>query len=317
MDATGPFPYGNVEHIPYDQSWQAAVRAARPDVIYALLNWQALPLITEVLDAQLGIPLVFHFKEGPLVCRDPGLWPTFVRVLDASAGRVFIDAECRAWFDLALPGRIDPATTLVFDGDLPKIDWMGDAWAPKLSAADGDMHTVCTGRPLGIEPLDDLAAAGIHVHLYGASFHQGFPRWVRDGLAAGVLHLHPTVEPAGWVHELSQYDAAWFHVFESCNGGDLRRADWNALNVPARIGTYAAAGLPWILKDHRHSRVAVQSLAQAHDVGLFFRDYADLAAQCRDRARLADLGANMRAARREFPFDTHLDRLVALFRHVL
>src|SRR3712207_7931144 len=49
--------FGNVEDIPLDRSWRERVRAARPDVIYALLNIQAVPLIREVLEADLGIPL--------------------------------------------------------------------------------------------------------------------------------------------------------------------------------------------------------------------------------------------------------------------
>ena len=315
-DTTGPLPYGNVEDVPYDRCWPERVRAIQPDVIYALLNWQALPLIEEVLDARLGIPLVFHFKEGPFLALERGEWPRLLRVLAESDGVVFIDEECREWFALATDGLVDPAATFVLDGDLPKRDWMTDEWSPKLSARDGAIHTVCPGRPLGLDPFDALAAAGIHVHFYGEHFHQDFPNWTRAGLATGYMHLHPTVEPQDWTRELSRYDAAWFHVYDSVNGGDLRRASWDDLNLPARLGTYAAAGLPWILKDNRHSRVAVQTLARRHDVGLFIADFADLARQLRDRPRLAALTANMRAARYHFAFDTHIDDLVAFFRRV-
>ncbi|HYN88278.1 MAG TPA: glycosyltransferase, partial [Ardenticatenaceae bacterium] len=159
--------------------------------------------------------------------------------------------------------------------------------------------------------------AGIHVHFYGRHFQQWFPNWTRDGVATGYMHLYPTVEPADWVRELSQYDAAWFHIFESFNGGDLRRAHWDDLNLPARLGTYAAAGLPWILKDNRHSRVAIQSIAQHHDVGIFYKDFEDLTAQLRDRPRLEQLTANMRAARCEFAFDPFVDDLIALFRKAI
>ena len=316
-DSTGPFAYGNVTHIPFDEHWPEAVRVAAPDVIYGLLNWQALRLIDAVLDADLGIPLVFHFKEGPLACYDRGVWPTLMRVLRDSAAQVFIDEESREWLQLATDGQLDFSKTMILDGDLPKIEWMTDDWAPKLSAQDGRIHTVCSGRPLGIEPLADLAAAGITLHLYGVSFHQGFPNWVREGLAHGTLALHPTVEPCDWVRELSQYDAAWFHIYTSDNGGDLRRARWDDLNLPARVGTYAAAGLPWIMKDNRGHRVALQRIAQEHDIGVFFSDFAGLAAQLRDRARLAQLTTNVRACRTEFAFDTHADELIALFREAI
>lgn len=313
-DAAGPFPYGNIDDIPYDRRWPERVREIRPDVIYALLNWQAVSLIHEVLDARLDIPLVFHFKEGPFICQERGLWPALVRILAESDGRIFISPENLEWFQLATDGMLDPGATLILDGDLPKADWLAGDWMPKLSAADGQIHTVCPGRPLGLDPFDAIAAAGIHVHFYGEHFHQYFPNWTRTGLATGFMHIHPTVEPADWVGELSRYDAAWFHVFDSFNGGDLRRAHWDDLNLPARLGTYAAAGLPWILKDNRDSRVAIQGLALRYDVGLLFGDFADLAAQLRDRDRLARLTANMRAARADFAFDTHVDRLIAFFR---
>ncbi len=316
-DTAGPLPYGHIDAIPYDHAWRARVRALRPDIIYALLNWQALPLIAEVLDADLGIPLVFHFKEGPFICQEHGLWPTLMRALEESDGQVFINDECRDWFTLALDGQLDPEATLILDGDLPKIEWMTEEWAPKLSERDGQVHTVCAGRPLGLDPFAEIARADIHVHFYGDHFAQQHPVWTAAGLATGHLHPHPTVEPGDWVRELSRYDAAWAHVFASDNGGDLRRADWDDLNLPARLGTYAAAGLPWIVRDNRPSRVAVQRLAACYDVGVFFRDFADLGVQLRDRQRLADLTAHMRATRTAFAFDTHADAVVAFFRTIV
>ncbi len=316
-DATGPFPYGNVEDIPYDHQWIDRVRAAQPDVIYALLNWFAAPLIRDVLDARLDIPVVFHIKEGPFIALEHGLWPSLQRILCESDGQIFISPENRDWFQLALDQALDPAATLILDGDLPKQDWMTDDWAPKLSALDGEIHTVCPGRPLGLDPFEGIARAKIHVHFYGEHFQEWFPNWTRTSQATGFMHLHPVVGPEQWVSELSQYDAAWLHVFDSYNGGDVRRAHWDDLNLPARLGTYAAAGLPWIIKNNRPHTVAMQALAEQHNVGLFFKDFDDLAAQLRDRARVAQLNANMRAARPLFAFDTHVPELVQFFRRII
>ena len=316
-DSVGPYPFGNIQDIPYDRDWAERVRAIRPDIIYALLNWQALALIGAVLEADLGIPLVFHFKEGPFICQEHGLWPLLIRILGQSDGQIFINDESFEWFQLATGNLLDPARMLILDGDLPKADWLANEPLPKLSAQDGQIHTVCPGRPLGLEPFEAIAQAGIHVHFYGTRFQQQHPNWARAGLASGYMHLHPTVAPTDWARELSQYDAAWLHIFESVNGGDLRRAHWDDLNLPARLGTYAAAGLPWIMKDNRHSRVAMQSLAQRYDVGLFFSDFADLAAQLRDRERVAQLTTNMRASRHHFVFDSHISRLLAFFRQTI
>jgi hypothetical protein len=272
--------------------------------------------VSELLDARLGIPIVFHFKEGPFICLEHGTWPQLVRALRESDGRIFINQEMHDWFQLATDGAFDPETTFVLDGDLPKADWMTDEWAPKLSEADGEVHTVCPGRPLGLDPFEGLAAAGIHVHFYGRHFQQLFPNWTTSGLATGHMHLHDTVEPHEWTRELSQYDAAWLHVFESRNRGDLRQALWDDLNLPARLGTYAAAGLPWIMRDNSGARVAAQRIAEEGGFALTFRDFEHLGARLRERAELRRMTEAARAARRSFAFDTHVDALVAFFGRV-
>ena len=298
-DAAGPFPFGNIEEIPFRGDWKERVRAARPDVIYALLNWQALPLIEAVLDAGLDIPLVFHFKEGPHFCQTYGLWPALQRALTESEGQVLLSPESLEYLSRATPGGLDPARVLLLDGDLPLGAWMTDDWQPRLSAADGELHTVCCGRlMLDLETFDALVRAGVHLHLYGEQFHEDIRAWSKPGLDSGYLHLHPTVYPRDWVRELSRYDAAWMHVFRSANGGDMGQASWDDLNLPARIGAYAAAGLPWIMRDNGDACVATQRLAARYDVGVPFTTVQDLVQQLRDGPRLAALTASMRAARR-------------------
>lgn len=316
-DTTGPLSFGNVEDIPYDDEWVERVQGLQPDVIYAMLNWQAVPFLYEVIRANPGIPFVFHFKEDPFICQEKGTWSKLVYLLRHSDAQIFINREAFEWFQFALNGTLDTNNSYILDGDLPKLDWLTDDWSPKLSHQDGQIHTVCAGRIIGISDWAALRASGIHLHFYGVQFQQGSPNFIREGLAAGLLHLHPTIEPRDWVRELSQYDAAWFHIFDSHNQGDLRRAHRDDLNLPARMGTYAAAGLPWILKDNRHSRVAIQSVALANDIGVFFNDYTDLAAQLANRSRLTQMTENMRAARKNFAFDTYADELIALFRQTI
>jgi hypothetical protein len=272
--------------------------------------------IHEVFTHNPGIPFIFHFKEGPFICLEKGTWPLLTRVLLESDGNIFINDESYEWFQLALHGLLDPAKSLVIDGDLPSATWFTEDWSPKLSAQDGEIHTVCAGRPIGMNPRD-LADAGIHTHFYGVQFHQMSPNFSREGVETGYMHLHDSVQPADWVRELSKYDAGWFHIHYSRNGGDLRRANWDDLNMPARLGTYAAAGLPWILADNRASRTGVGSAAATHDVGIFYSNPRDLREQLLDRARVAQLTSNMRAARHQFAFDTHVDRLIAFFREAI
>jgi hypothetical protein len=115
----------------------------------------------------------------------------------------------------------------------------------------------------------------------------------------------------------SRYDAGWLHVFRSGNGGDLTRAVWDDLNLPARMATLAAAGLPMIQRDNTGATVAIQSVGRELGVGLFFEDYEGLAAQLRDSAAMASLRSNVAAHAPSFTFDAHVDRLVDLFRRVI
>ena len=71
------------------------------------------------------------------------------------------------------------------------------------------------------------------------------------------------------------------------------------------------------MRDNGDAIVATQRLAARYDVGVPFTTVQDLVQQLRDGPRLAALTANMRAARREFAFDTHVDRLVAFFQRVI
>lgn len=321
-NTVGPVPFGHVRDLP-GKGWEKALEALRPDVIYALLNWQAVPFCDEVraVAARLSIPFVWHFKEGPFICLEKGTWPALLRLHEKADGIVYSSEEMRAWFESALSPGSRSHPTLVLDGDLPKREWLAGSPSPLLSDMDGEIHTVVSGRPIGLHPetVADLARRGVHLHFYG-SFTQGqWKAWIEKarGMAPRHLHLHEQVDQDGWVREFSAYDAAWLHVFESGNGGDVTRATWDDLNLPARMATYAAAGLPMIQRRNDGAVVATERLARELDVGLYFGDLDDLAAQLRDGARLAALRANAWRHRQYFTFDAHADRLIAFFRRVV
>ena len=159
----------------------------------------------------------------------------------------------------------DEAGHLFVDGDMPKLEFMNDRFSDPLSESDGEVHTVCVGRPLGI---DFLAAArcGIHVHVYSNSFDDVY-RTIAGSLPVAAarrarplldrhLHVHEPLQPAA--------DAGWER------GPRARRRDgsrssrattphgrtsehpfaWDPLDdraaIPNRLGTYLLAGLPVI-----------------------------------------------------------------------
>lgn len=320
LNTVGPLPFGHVQDLPRSD-WRNAIRKLQPDVIYGLLNWQAVPFAHEVLRANLGIPFVWHFKEGPWLCLEHGTWPLMVDLHTKTDGQIYSSAEQRDWFNTIVPGCIDHDRTMVLDGDLPKREWFEGVPASRLSEVDGEFHTVVPGRPIGLHPglLRDLANERIHLHFYGDLQHRDWAPWVEEGqrVAPGYLHLHSHVGPSQWLTELSRYDAGWLHFLQSDNGGSLRAAFWDDLNVPARLATLMAAALPLLQYDNSGNIVATQTLARTLDIGLFCTDMQQLGAQLRSSQRLAEIRSNVWKHRSRFTFDYHADDLVAFFRRVM
>lgn len=320
FNTVGPLPFGHVQDLPRE-GWQAAVRELRPDVIYAQLNWQAVPFAHEVMQATAGIPFVWHFKEGPFICLEKGSWQQLLELYRHADGQIYSSPEMRDWFDTVCPGLGGSTPSMVLDGDLPKRDWFEASPSARLSGTDGEVHTVVPGRPIGLHPhtVDELARHGVHLHFYGDFTHGQWREWITKAraLAPRHLHLHANVAQDRWVEEFSRYDAGWLHCFTSHNGGELRRADWDDLNYPARIATLAAAGLPMIQRRNPDAIVAAQTLAQRLDIGLFFDGIDDLAAQLREAGRMEGLRANVWRQRAQFAFDTHVPALAGFFREVI
>jgi hypothetical protein len=317
FNTVGPLPFGHVSELPR-QGWREALAHLRPDLIYAQLNWQAVPFAHEVLMAAGSIPFVWHFKEGPFICLEKGCWPQLIDLFRRADGRIYSSAEMRDWFDTAVPGLSRSGPSLVLDGDLPKRDWFTDDRSPLLSASDGEVHTVVPGRPIGVHPgtVAELAHAAVHLHFYG-DFTQGqWREWIERAriVAPRHLHLHANVNQAEWVREFSQYDAGWLHAFESQNGGELRRANWDDLNCPARISALAMGGVPMIQRDNAGSIVATQALVRRLELGVFYRSIDELGALLYDHAAMASLRERVWSQRFEFCFDTHVPRLVDFFR---
>jgi hypothetical protein len=309
-DSIGSPPVAAVQGIPNDAHWKDRVRDVAPDVIYALLNVQAIPLIHEVATAGLGIPIFFQFKESPFHCIQIGLWNKLREIFAASAGHIFISDENREWFAAYCPDVVGDVPSFIMDGDLPLGEWMSNEWNELLSDTDSEIHTACAGRPAGLDDFSFFERNRVHIHIYGSYLQRRYP-----SLAGGhrYIHMHETVDPKDWVRELSQYDAAWLHGFESSNRGEVRSSTWSELNIPARLGTYAAAGLPWIIRSPAGSRTSVGSLARRHGCGVMFDDFDDLAKILLDRDALAAARASMRAERLAFSFDYHVGSLTKFF----
>ncbi|WP_369135648.1 glycosyltransferase [Modestobacter sp. I12A-02662] len=321
-DATvGPLPFGHVPDLDRTR-WREAVRELVPDVVWAQLNWRAVPFAHAVREAFPGVPFVWHFKEAPQRSTVRGEWPLLADLVVRADACLLATDEERDWFATALRGRVDPARLGVLDGDLPKREWLDAPRSPKLSDTDGEPHTVVLGRPAGLDAswVVGLARRGVHTHLYGQVRAPGpkgaWTTWLDEALSAapGYVHLHPAVGPEDWVPELSRYDAGWLHRFSSSNGGELRRATWDDLNSPARLPVLLAAGLPLLQQANPGSLVSVERVLRAEGTGLFYRDPDDVAAVLAEELAGRHGAAAALAVRERHTFDAHADRLVDLFR---
>lgn len=320
LNTVGPLPFGHVQDLSRSD-WRNSIKELQPDIIYGLLNWQAVPLVHEILKADLGIPLVWHFKEGPWLCLEQGTWPQMVDLQTKTDGQIYSSPEQRDWFETVAPGCTQHDRIMILDGDLPKKEWFEGAPSQRLSEADGEFHTVVPGRPIGLHPglLRELAAERIHLHFYGDLQHRDWGPWVEEGqrAAPGYLHLHAHVGPNQWLSELSRYDAGWLHFLKSDNGGNLAAAFWDDLNLPARLTTFMVAGLPLLQYDNSDSIVATQSLARKLAIGIFCHDMQELGTQFRNSEKMAELRKNVWQQRKRFTFDYHVDDLVKFFKRVI
>ncbi|NIJ52980.1 glycosyltransferase family 2 protein [Dyadobacter arcticus] len=318
FNAVGPLPFGNVQDIPMD-NWEARVKEIQPDIIYAQLNSYAVPLAHEVMQRNLGIPFVWHFKEGPFVCRQQGLWDRLIDLFQNSDGQIYINEENKVWFEQFLDS--EKRNSFILDGDLPSRFYFKEEKTELLSEKDGQIHTVVSGRPFGIEPNDvkEMSKQDIHLHIYGDISHKTYKLWLTQvlNLAPKHVHLYHNCSPAQWTKVLSQYDAGWLHVFQSANQGELMKMDWMDLNLPARLTTLATAGLPMIQRDNSGNIVASQNMMKKFDTGVFFKDFEDLGQQLRDKARLRKIRENCWNNRMYFSFDYHVKDLVDFFRKTI
>lgn len=89
------------------------------------------------------------------------------------------------------------------------------------------------------------------------------------------------------------------------------------MNIPARINTYMAAGLPVIQRNNAGHIVATQQRIEELNIGILFNDFDDLAEQLKDKATMEELRANVMKNRLLFSFDCHVPELINFFRKVI
>lgn len=319
--AVGPLPFGDIVDVPLTR-WAEVVSELRPDVVYALLSWRAVPLAHAVLRGMRDVPFVWHFKESPMRSMRRGTWRALADLVTEADLCLLSSEEELAWFRSALPGRLDAGRTGVLDGDLPKAEWLEGPPGRRLSEDDGEVHTVVLGRPIGLDAgtARRLAASGIHLHLHGLVRGPGMVAaggdWVDEAVASapGHVHVERHVAQPDWRRVVSRYDAGWLHAVPSRNRGHIGGATWDDLNVPARLPVYLAAGIPVLQRRSQGAAVAAQRIVQEERVGVLFDDIDELVSTLHDPVALSEARQEVARVRHRHTFDHHVDDLLSRFR---
>lgn len=320
FSTVGPLPFGHIEDIPYN-CWKNRVKEIKPDIIYAQLSTGAIDIAHEVLKSNIGIPFVWHFKEGPHEALKIGLWSKLIDLYTYADGKIYLNKEIKDWFELFVPQHIKTTQTYVLDGDLPKANcFLNSKFSKKLSASDGAVHTVVVGRMIGLSPneLKILADHNIHIHVYNENhISEEMITCKYRKIASNHFHVHNHCSQLQWVTEFSQYDAGWLHSIDSNNEQSLLRAIWSDLNLPARINTLAAAGIPMIQKLNMNHIMAMKNYIEKYKMGIYYNTISELIPQLKDKKLMECIEKNVKKHRMEFTFDHHVPSLIHFFREVI
>jgi hypothetical protein len=342
----GPYPVldGCVRQIELVDAART-IRSERIDCVYGLLQvyeprlwgppapgvehgvWTILrTLLAERARGAFDAPLVWH-SGFDVQLLDPGV----MRSLD---GHVVCNREKLAYWaapvaeggcGLDVVGGCEVVEFL--DGDRPKLEFMNDRLAERLSDLDGELHTVCVGRPFGIDFVA-AAQAGIHVHVYAnghddvhRTIARGLPAraaWSSAGLLRRYVHPHPPLQTVGaswpeaqrtksrWVEEFSRYDAGWSYI-----GNPFGRPPLDDRAALAnKASTYLLAGLP-VLTDRRRGCYRYEELRRLGvEVELVDGDYDGLRERLAVEARTGERRRRAIAERHGYSFDAAIDPLV-------
>jgi glycosyltransferase involved in cell wall biosynthesis len=314
----GRLPFGNVEDIPYE-SWQKYIKQINPDIFYAQISTGAILIANEVMKANTGIPLVWHFKESPHDAMKRGLWDKLIDLYSFADGIIYLNKEIELFYKQFCIPRTKRQEYLL-DPELPKKNCFTSIFSEKLSTKDRAIHTVVIGRMIGLSIIDMqiLAKNNIHIHLYNQNYTSE-TRYIIPfkTVAPRHFHVHSYCSQFDWVKEFSKYDAGWIHCFDSSNGNSINQAKWCDLNIPARINTLVAAGLPIIQKNNRDHIVAMKSYIQNYDIGIFYTKTEELVTKLNNKKEMNRLIQNVLANRQYFTFDHHVPSLIRFFRKVI
>jgi hypothetical protein len=290
------------------------------DVVYSMKNvWDgSLELVVELIHADLGVPIVRHYKEHFCEPSDDERLS-----LTATAAQIYINQESLDYFRAVYDVPTD--TAHILDTDYLPARYLTSDLAPRLRDVDGRPHVVLagglsvTGGRNDVRHLCDvLARSRIHVHLYGRKYVGPDPvegwsvgddaaRAAYEALeATGWVHLHDHIAPPSFSHEFSRYDAGILHV--ESNG--THEAPFQRMNFPNRLSPYLSAGLA--LAQQRGGQDAMEALVTTSGAGFVYDNYDELADVLEDRDRIDAMRKVALELRHSYTFEHHAPRLLEI-----
>jgi hypothetical protein len=272
------------------------------------------------MKSKTGIPFVWHFKESPHEAMKIGLWDKLIDLYSYAEGKIFLNPEAKNFYEQFILTGTRQNLEYILDPELPKKNCFISDFSEKLSKKDGNIHTVVVGRMIGLslEDIRLLAKNNIHIHLYNENYISEADKINPYKIIVPKhFHVHHHCSQFDWVKEFSKYDAGWLHCINSNNKGNIKQASWEDLNLPARINTLVAAGLPIIQKENTEHIVAMKNYIQNYDIGIFYTTIDDLVNKLRNKPEIARLNNNILIHRSKFTFDYHVPDLIDFFRKVI
>lgn len=224
---------------------------------YYALRHTDLPVVHDVSDFYSIFP---RTQEDSASNAGMSLWARYKHrrelqwekyVFEHAAGLTF---QSPYYVDIArarynIRGKIAVIPNAVLEDDLPQSS------LPKLSAEDGEVHTVFVGHinHLKLERLKEIADRGLPVHLYTLHAPEFDPVLSAECLAHKHLYYHGALPRRKLLLALTQYDfglVLWY--------GGATEPFFDAV-LPSKMFYYLASGLPVIVAPYRSIAEFVQS----------------------------------------------------------
>lgn len=274
-----------------------------PEVVYGMLNWQALEHLVQVRRTFPRTPFILHFKESPHHATQHGLMSLLVWLLERADGAIFLNEESRSYCNLHTFRVWDDTNSEVFDGDAPDGRWSN-------ASVDGVRkmpRTVSVGRT-NIDQILNILPDRFGLDVYGVD-PRTVSSTVHNQVNSGRVRIKGKINPEMWATELPPYLGGWLHTGSCVTGGEPLAYTWDDLNIPSRLGTYLSAAIPSIVDHRMGGYTALGRLIEAKRLGWLVNSAEELFGYLTEELHSSAMSSSVIAIRDSLFFDAFVPRL--------